>query len=169
MIGTTNIAGEFRQAALNEPLAVAVGDTVQVVGNQVIVSRNGSVIAVRLITGQIEAAPLGAERDEVIDRVMFFWRPPVAGIIVTLTSVIKNQATGVVRFRFSDGSEREYANDAAAKAEVEYLDTEATTAQDALIHKTFRNSPDGTNLENMVGASFSVDFFADRPFVLTQE
>lgn len=163
MIGTTNIAGEFRQAALNEPMAVSVGDTVHVVGNQVIVSRNGSVIAVRLITGALEAAPLGAERDEVIDRVVFFWRPPVAGTIVTLTDVVKNTSTGSITFKFSSGSQREFESLEQAISETDYIHTEPTLAEDILISKTIALSPDGTDLHQLVGVKCAIDINANQP------
>lgn len=163
VIGTTNIPGEFRQAALNEPLAVLVGDTVHVVGNQVIVSRNGYVVSVRLITGEIEAAPLGAERNEVIDRVLFFWRPPVSGTVVTLTDVTKNTSTGSVTFRFSNGDLREFATLEQAVSETNYIHTQPTLAEDILIAKSAALSPDGTDLHQLVGVKCAVDVNAIQP------
>jgi hypothetical protein len=163
LLGSTNIAGEFRQAALNEPFAVQIGDTVQVVGNQVIVSRNGSVVSVRLITGEIEAAPLGAERNEVIDRVLFFWRPPVAGTVVTLTDVTKNTSTGSVTFKFSNGDQREFAGLEQAVSETNYIHTQPTLAEDILIAKSAALSPDGTDLHQLVGVKCAVDVNALQP------
>jgi len=169
LIGSTNIPGEFRQAALNEPLPVQIGDTVQVVGNQVIATRNGQVVAVRLMTGQIEPAPLGAERNEVIDRVVFFWRPRMPGQITTLTKVTKNTTTGALRFDFANGSQIEADGYEQAMSATDYIDSTPQLAQDILIRKTLINSPDQTNLETCIGAQCAIDMAANVPIVLTIE
>ena len=169
MLGTTDIPGEFRQASLNEPLAIQIGDTVQVVGSQVIITRAGNVVAVRLITGSIEAAPLGAERNEVIDRVQFFWRPRMSGQIATLGNVYKNTSTGALRFDFGSGTQLEFADYEAAMQATDYIDSTPQLAQDMLIRKTLVNSPDQTNLETCIGAQCSVDAKANVPLVLTIE
>lgn len=169
MIGSTNIPGEFRQAALNEPLAVQIGDTVQVVGNQVIVSREGQVVSVRVITGEVEAAPLGAERNEVIDKVLFFWRPRVSGQITTLVQVTKNTSTGALLFGFANGNQLEFNDYEQAMATTDYIDSTPQLAQDILIRKTLVNSPDQTNLETCIGAQCAIDMAANVPVVLTIE
>ena len=169
MIGSTNIPGEFRQASLNEPLAVQVGDTVQVVGNQVIVSRAGNVVATRLMTGEVETVPLGAERNEILDRVMFFWRPRVSGQITTLTQVTKNTSTGALLFGFANGNQLEFNNYEQAMSSTDYIDSAPQLAQDILIRKTLVNSPDQTNLETCLGAQCAIDMAANVPVVLTIE
>jgi hypothetical protein len=163
MIGTTNIPGEFRQAALSEPVLIQPGDTVRVVGNQVIVTRNNAVVAVRLITGEIEAAPVAAESSELLNRVLFFWRPPVAGTVVTLIDVTKNTSNGSVTFKFSNGNNREFAGLEQAVSETNYIHTEPTLAEDILIAKSAALSPDGTNLHQLVGVKCAVDVNALQP------
>jgi hypothetical protein len=169
VLGTTNTPGEFRQAALDTPLPVQIGDTVQVVGNQVIVSRAGSVVAVRSITGTFEPAPLGAERNELIDRVVFFWRPPVTGVVVTLVDVVKNTATGSITMKYSNGNQVEYTGGEQIKTTTDYLDTDPEVAQDILARKTILNSPDETNLTTCIGGKCSMDFTANAPVTLTLE
>lgn len=168
MIGTVaGLKGEFRQVSLNESIVVLPGDTASISGNQMIVTRNGQVVAVRILTGEAVIVPLGADYQEVIDRVMYFWRAPVAGIVATLTNVVKNLTTGAIRFDFSNGSQREFANGAAAIAETDYLDTSPTIAEDVLIRKTLVNSPDETNLHTVVGGKCSIDMNANNPVTLT--
>lgn len=89
------------------------------------------------------------------------------GIISTLTDVVR--AGEVIRFKFAGGTEREFADLPSALAAVEHLDTDETVTQNVLILKTIRNSPDGANLENILGASCSADFNANNPLVLTVE
>lgn len=89
------------------------------------------------------------------------------GQVVTMVDASRG-ANGVVRFNFSNGTQREFADDAAALEDTKYIDTEPKVLEDALILKTYRNSPDGANLENMVGGSVSSDFTASIPIVLTE-
>jgi hypothetical protein len=97
----------------------------------------------------------------------FYREEHMPGTLVTMTDVARSGE--IVRFKFANGTEREFPTLEAAKSAVEYLDSEDTTGEDALILKAIRNSPDGANLETMIGASFSADFNANVPFVLTQE
>lgn len=89
------------------------------------------------------------------------------GIVSTLTDVVRSGE--IIRFKFAGGTEREFADLPTALAAVEYLDTTEETTQDVLILKTLRNSPDGANLENILGAQCSADFNANSPLVLTVE
>jgi hypothetical protein len=163
VLGTTDIPGEFRQAALDAPVSIQAGDTVQVVGNQVIVTRNNAVVAVRAITGEIEAAPVAAEHSELLNRILFFWRPPVAGTVVTLTDVTKNTSTGSVTFKFSNGDQREFTGLEQAVTETNYIHTQPTLAEDILIAKSAALSPDGTDLHQLVGVKCAVDVNALQP------
>lgn len=137
------------------------------VGNQVIVSRAGNVVAVRLIVGETETVPPAASQEEILTRVLYFWRPPVAGVVATLTDVLKNTSTGVLRFRFSNGNEREFTGGAQAILSTDYLDTSPGLAEDILIRKTLVNSPDETNLTTMVGGKCSIDMNANAPVTVT--
>lgn len=91
----------------------------------------------------------------------------MAGQNVAMTQVQLNQSTGAVTISFSNGVNREYSDIESAKSAVQYLDTQSAVAEDSLILKMFRRSPDGTNLENMVGGAVAINFDADVPFVLT--
>jgi hypothetical protein len=169
IIGSTSIPGEFRQAALNEPLVVQVGDTVQVIGNQVIVTRGSNVVATRFMTGEVETVPLGAEQNEVLDRVMFFWRPKMPGVVATQLPPRKNTTTGAITFPYSDGNELEFSSGQQALDATAYLDTDNTVAKHFLIRKTLLNSPDETNLTTMVGATCTIDCNATQPVSVTTE
>jgi hypothetical protein len=161
--------GEFRAMSLDSPVVVMPGDTCRVVGNQLLVIRGGNVIATRNLTGPETSAPLTITEQKTIESAIFFRRDPVAGVVATLTNVIKNTTTGSIRFQFSNGNEQEYPDGAAAISGTDYLDTTSKTAEDVLIRKTMLNSPDETNLTTVVGGKCSIDFNANAPVTLTIE
>lgn len=157
--------GEFRQVEI-QPVSLQPGDLVQQVGNQLIITRNGQVIATRELSGDSVSVPTAIEAHQVIDKAIFFRSYPVAGIQSTITGAVRNP-NGSVMFSFASGSQREFTSVEQALTQVQYLDAEAATAEDMLILKTLRRSPDGANLENCVGAQVSVDFNANEELVLT--
>lgn len=160
-----NQKGEFRSVAI-APLVVQSGDLVQQVGNQLIVIRGGQVIATRELSGESVSVPTTIEAHQVIDKAIFFRSYPVAGIQATITAATRNP-NGSVLFSFASGSQREFTSIEQALTQVQYLDADASTAEDMLILKTLRRSPDGANLENCIGAQVSADFNANEEIVLT--
>lgn len=161
-------AGEFRKADLDSPFIVQPGDTAIVTGNVVSFLRNGIVVATRVISAESEPVALESQSSESINHVMFFRSKPVAGIQATITNAVRNPSTGAIRFDFASGNQREFTGglDEAISA-VSYLDTDVATAEDMLILKTLRRSPDGANLENCIGAQCSCDFNANDEMILT--
>ena len=157
--------GEFRQVEI-QPVSLQPGDQVQQVGHQLIVTRNGQVVATRELSGDSASVPNAIEAYQVIDKAIFFRSYPVAGIQSTITGAVRNP-NGSVMFSFASGSQREFTSVEQALSQVQYLDAEPATAEDMLILKTLRRSPDGANLENCVGAQVSVDFNANEELVLT--
>ena len=89
------------------------------------------------------------------------------GTGTTLTNVRVDTGNGHVLFDFSDGTELEFTNWADALSQTQYLDTVAQTVQHMLVLKSVRNSPDGSNMSNMVGGSILSDFSAQLPIVCT--
>lgn len=140
-----------------------------IVGNVLQIWRDGVLIEIRTLTPGpiVEPSPVAIAR--TISELFIFKETKMPGQNVALTRVQLNQSTGAVTFSFSNGNNREYGSveDAMNASEIAGLDTSGALAENALILKTFRNSPDGTNLENMVGGSVAVNFNADVPFVLT--
>lgn len=100
-------------------------------------------------------------------RFAFYKEEQMAGQNIAMTAVAKDDSTGSITYSFSNGAEKEFASFAAVKDSVAYIDTTPDVAIDTLIAKSVKNSPDGTNLENMVGASMAINLSADIPFVLT--
>lgn len=92
---------------------------------------------------------------------------PMAGQVVSLTRVNHNSATGVVVLFFSNGNTREYQSWAEMVQVVRALDEQPDTAETLLLLKAARTSPDGTNMEAMVGAQVSVNGHASEPVVFT--
>jgi hypothetical protein len=160
-----NHLGEFRQIGI-DPVSVQPGDLVQQIGNQLVVSRGGHVVATRDLSGESVSVASEIDAHQVIDKAIFFRSYPVAGIQATITGAIRNP-NGSVMFSFASGSQREFTSVEQALTQVQYLDAEAATAEDMLILKTLRRSPDGANLENCVGAQVSADFNANEEIVLT--
>lgn len=91
----------------------------------------------------------------------------MAGQNVTLTRVAHNTTTGVVNLFFSNGSIREYSSWTEMVASVGAVDEVSDTAESILLLKAARSSPDGTNMEAMVGAQVSVNGHASQPVVFT--
>ena len=157
--------GEFRQVEV-QPLSVLPGDQVQQVGNQLVVIRSGQVVATRKLSAASTSVPVTVDVEQVITKAVFFRSYPMAGIQATITGAIRNP-NGSVMFSFASGSQREFTSVEQALQQVQYLDAESSTAEDMLILKTLRRSPDGANLENCIGAQVSVDFNANEELVLT--
>lgn len=154
--------GEFRAVSLDSPVVVMPGDTCQVVGAQLLVIRNGNVIATRSLTGPDVAASLEVTEQRLIDSAIFFRRDPVPGVVVTLTGVRKLASDAYI-FQFSNGSQREFVDLATATAETNYIHTQPTLAEDILIAKSVAMSPDGTDLHQLVGVKCAIDVNATQP------
>ena len=160
-------SGEFRQVAI-APLVVHVGDSVQQIGSQIVVTRNGQVIATRELSGQSVSVSSVVEVDQVIDRAIFFRRNPVAGQSVVVTGVFENAGTGVIRIKYSNGNEREFSNWADVGTQLGSMDQESTLAENILAYKSFINSPDGTNKTTMLNVNCAVNFQAGTPIALIE-
>lgn len=161
-------SGEFRKSSLDLPFIVQIGDTAIVTGNVVSFIRAGIVVATRIISAESEPVPIASQSVESINHVMFFRSKPVPGIQATIINAVRNPTTGSIRFDFASGNQREFTGglEEAINA-VSYLDTDVATAEDMLILKTLRRSPDGANLENCIGAQCSCDFNANDEMILT--
>jgi hypothetical protein len=158
------MTGTYRRLPISPPFVMLPGDTIKLNGS-VIEQRRGTVIvATRTYTHpgpSYEPGTTPAKR--TISEVYFFEETNMPGKTAVLVDASRNNATGEIAFEFSDGSQLTYGSLQNALTAVEYLDSSIDVCHHALILKTIRNSPDGANLENMVGAQFVVDFNADRP------
>jgi len=163
-----NQKGEFLQVAI-EPLAVQPGDSVQQVGNQLIVTRGGQVVAIRNLTGDTASVSSIVESGQVIDRAIFFRSYPVPGQSQVLQSVNRNTATDEVSFNFADGNSSIFPSWEQAKQDLQALDSTPEFAQKILMYKSIANSPDGTNMTTMVGVQCAVNFQAAVPIALIEQ
>jgi hypothetical protein len=161
-ITAQSLKGEFRQVAI-EPIAIQAGDVIQQVGSQLIVTRDGQVIATRELTGESVSFTSVVSDSQVISSAVFFRSLPVSGVLATLLAPHKNNATGIITFPFSDGDSIELASIEEGMNVTNYLDTNNVIAKHVLIRKTLLNSPDGTDLHTMVGATCSMDCNANQP------
>jgi len=162
-----NQSGEFRQVAIT-PLVVRAGDSVQQIGNQIVVIRDGQVIATRELSGESVSVPSVVDADHVIDRAIFFRRNPVAGQSVVLTRVAENQSSGIITFFFSNGNSREFSDWENVGTSLGVRDQESTLAENILAYKSFVNSKDGTNKTTMQDVNCAVNFEAGTPIALIE-
>lgn len=167
MILSRSENGEFVTAPLDQPVQIQIGDEVIRDGNTITVLRNGTVVAVRTF-GPASVAPVVAQQNELISSVLFFRSNPVSGQSVVLTGVTESQS-GVVTFKFSNGSSREFTEGwSQVGSLLGAMDTDPTLAEDILMLKSFRNSPDGTNKLSMLDVNCAVNFDAGTPIALIE-
>lgn len=155
--------GEFRRIALDSQIVIQAGDSINVVGSQIIVTRAGVVVGTRNLVGPDVAIPVTADHQQVISSAVFFRRYPVAGKLSTMIAVEKNTSSGSITFSYSDGTQLEFASGASVIEATDYIDTEPTLGQHILARKAMLNSPNETNLETMVGATCAIDCNATQP------
>ena len=166
MIGATqNQRGEFLQHNLNSPIQIRVGDTAVVVGNQLLITRDGQVVEVRTL-GAESVVPLAATREETIDHVLYFKERKMPGVNVGLQRVTE-QANGAVVFQFTSGTVTEYAGWADVGVVADEIDANTELCERILVGMSFRASPDGANKTTQVGAGVSVNLLIDTPVSYT--
>jgi hypothetical protein len=100
-------------------------------------------------------------------RVYYEKEKPMPGQNVSMTGVMENSTTGAVTLKYSNGTNSEYASWADVGALADSVDANSEFAEKILAAIAYRNSPDGTNKENQVGASLSVNVAANVPVVYT--
>lgn len=163
-----NATGEFRQITFSPSIALSVGDVVKHIGNQLVVTRGESVVAVRELDGIGEVADGPVQEGRTVSIFLYYRSFPVPGLNVSCIGVQENTTTGVVTFKWSDGTADEIGTwDADVKSMADSFDATADVAKKALVCKAYRNSPDGANKTTQVGAAVSVNGLADNPFVYT--
>lgn len=158
----------IQKATLSEPLDLQPGDSVAVVGGTLTVTRDGRAIRtinLNPISEQFTGfVPFGNQHAITA----IFWEKKMPGITNAITAVHRNTSTGVVTVAFSSGNSRELQdwNDAAQIADG--IDASETLSENILIGRSYRMSPDGSNLTTQVGAQCSVNLLADQPIVYTE-
>lgn len=152
---------------INNTLA---GDRIEIVGSTLKVWRGPTLIAERTLVlpgTTVESGVIPATRD--LTSVFYIEDRKMPGITATNTNVAINETTGTIRFDFSNGDQREFQDLNALKSAVQKYDTDVSIAQDIVILKAIRNSPDGSNLTTMVGQGVSCDFNGTHPIVFSTE
>lgn len=161
--------GEFKKASLSASLVIKAGDLVQQVGNQIVVIRNGQVVSTANISATTTVQPTAASHPDVINHVVFFRSNPVPGQSVVLQGVSENQNTGVVTFAFSNGNSREFSGGwSDVGSQLGVMDQDSVLAENILMLKSYRNSPDGTDKLTMVDVNCAVNFDAGTPIALIE-
>lgn len=84
---------------------------------------------------------------------------------ITMTGVAKDNNTGVITWQFGpEGIEKTIEQSLSVRDELQHIET----AKKLLIAKAIANSPDGTNLETMVGVVCTIDFDANDPISFSE-
>jgi hypothetical protein len=114
-----------------------------------------------------ESGVIPATRD--LTSVFYFQEAPkMPGASAVNTNVAVSEA-GVIRFDFSNGDQREFASLTELENAVKKYDTDTAVAEDMVILKAFRNSPDGSNLHTMVNEGVTCDFNGTKPIIFSTE
>ena len=141
-------------------------DVVTIVGSVATVMRSGVLlwrgdllpISIQL-TGMLFASQLHSNR--------LVWEGPMPiGTQLTPTKVVRDDAAGVIRFTFSNGVEREL-NITQMEGIANSFDGEDAFLENLAIAIAFRNSPDGSNVTTIVGASLSCNLLSDQKVIYT--
>ncbi len=160
--------GEFRQITI-EPMVVMRGDVLQIVGSQLLIIRDNTVIATYDLTTNSEVASTEILVPELISKLIFFKERAVPGQSQVIQSVSRpNSETDEVSFNFADGNSIIYPSWETAKQELSVLDSSPEFAQKILMYKSIVNSPDGTNMTTLVGVQCAVNFQAAVPIALIE-
>lgn len=163
-----NSKGEFRQITFSPPITLQIGDKVDQIGNQIVVTRASVVVATRTLSGIGSLVDGPAQASQSVSSVLYFRSYPVIGQNVSMTRVTENTSTGVVTLWYSNGNSTEYADWESVGAVANSIDSDPEMAQKLLAMKAYRASPDGSNKTTQVGASISVNGLADIPVVYTE-
>lgn len=97
----------------------------------------------------------------------FFLETAMPGQNVSMTRIRENQATGAITVDFSSGTQMEFGSWEAVGEIADAIDSTPDLAQQILLGKAFRESPDGTNKTTQLGASVSTNLLASDPIVYT--
>lgn len=162
------VGHRIRAVQLTAPIAVLPTDDVRLNGPNVEVVRDGIVIASQAIGGGSEVEIGEPATARLMTELFILEEIKMPGQNVSCTRVTENAVSGSVTFHFSSGNSRELPNWAAAGGIADTLDADTPHAEDILIGKAYRSSPDGSNKTNQVGASVSVNLLADVPVVYTE-
>lgn len=84
-------------------------------------------------------------------------------VSATIQNVAVNQTTGTIRFDFTNGTQREFADFEALQTLANSYDSDVTRAEDLAIVSAVRRSPDGSNLDVCNGVTCTVDGAANVP------
>lgn len=159
--------GQWRQIPVTPPLVRQPGDVYEFAGGVLRQYRAGELIAERTLEAGEPFVPGPDTGTGLLETVFFFEAAKMPGTMATLVEVEIEEGTGKYFYRFSDGTEREYATRAAALVDVQDKDTDPNIPRDFLVLASLRQDANGANAEVMVGRSCTVDCAAIQPVSLS--
>ena len=157
----------IQQATLPIAVSILPTDTVSVVGSTLVVVRDHHEVY------RINLAPISAP----VTRFTFgptgniksvFWEKRMPGINLSLHSVVENQNTGAVTFRWSDGTESPVSNWSELTDVADAIDADNSWLKKLMMAISLRRSPGGENKTTLVGAQASANLIAAEPITFTE-
>ena len=155
--------GEWREVPLVPSFTAQAGDSVgfDPATQTAYVLRGGVRVAEWALVGPgTPLPPSQFEGPQNLTRVIYFRSRHMA--VKTCTGVSVG-GSGSVTFKFSDGNQRELTNHAAGVELANDLDSNDALAENILIAKAYRHSPDGTALADVIGSTCTIDTAAENP------
>ena len=154
--------GEWRHVSFSPPFNQLPGDTYRTSGNVVYLVRGGVDVDARLITTSTLYTPPAVTVSQSVSELVFFRSKPMRPATATVVNVTQSGA-GAINVQFSNGNGRAFDSWAQLGELADQRDGTTTLAEDLLITKIFRNSPDGSNMHTCDGASCTIDGDAANP------
>lgn len=147
----------IREFTVDPPFAHQGGDVYAREGFTIRQIRNGAIVDTRTTVGTVLTAQVHVGDSQVTT---FF--EEMGPVTKTVTNVGVGAGTEVV-FTFSDGNQRAVGSHALGVELANEFDADAAMAERALIAKAYRHSPDGTDIDAIIGSTITVDSYAETP------
>lgn len=154
----------YRKIDFSPPFVQQVGDIfpIDFAAGKIFQLRAGAVIAERHLA--LPGLSLGDNPPATfagsVHSVVYYQETRPMTKTVTNVSV---GGTGLVTFKFSDGQSRDVPTHADGVALADTLDVDGNLTENLLIAKAYRHSPDGTDLQAIVGSTATIDTAAANP------
>lgn len=155
----------IRKYTIADPLLHVAGDQYARVGSELRQMRGATVVATRDLSEATKEVLTDSDHIGPSQTTAFYEEFAVA-TAKTLTNVSVSGA-GAIIVTFNDNQVELSGGHADGVAIAEALDANGALAEQILIAKMYRHSPDGTDIGDAIGSSVLVDSQADTPIVYT--
>lgn len=155
----------IRKYTIADPLIHVAGDQYVRVGDELRQMRGTTIVATRDLTEATKEVLTESDHIGPKETIHFYEEFAVA-TAKTLTNV-SVAGSGAIIVTFNDNQVELSGGHADGVAMADALDANGSLAEQILIAKMYRHSPDGTGIEDAIGSSVLIDSQADTPIVYT--